>query len=42
MFLRHRCEAAWGKRLYWTNPTKSLDFKMKNCEDIREKYEAQI
>ena len=42
MFLRHCCEAGWGKRIYWTNPTKSLDFKMKNCDDIRQKYEAQI
>lgn len=42
LFLRHRHEPAWSKRIYWTNHTKSLEFKMKNCHDIREKHEGQL
>jgi hypothetical protein len=33
---------AWSKRVYWVNFTKSLEFKMKVHEDIREKHESQI
>ncbi len=33
---------AWGKRIYWINHTKSLEFKIKSYEEIREKYEKQV
>jgi hypothetical protein len=33
---------AWTKRIYWINQTKSLEFKIKSYEEIREKYEKQI
>lgn len=41
-FEKYHYQLAWSKRIYWINLTKSLDFKMKNCPDIREKYEKQI
>lgn len=34
--------SAWGKRIYWINQTKSLEFKIKSYEEIREKYEKQV
>ena len=34
--------AAWSRRIYWINQTKSLEFKLKTYEEIREKYEGQM
>lgn len=33
---------AWGKRVYWVNQTRSLEFKISSYEDIREKYDNQV
>ena len=42
MFSHSGFENAWSKRVYWINFTKSLDFKIKMNEDIREKHENQV
>ena len=42
MFNENGYSLAWGKRVYWVNYTKSLEYKMKISEDIRDKYENQI
>ena len=33
---------AWAKRVYWVNHTKSLDFKIKIREEIKQVYDSQI
>lgn len=33
---------AWGKRTYWINQTRSLEFKVKCYEEVRETYEKQV
>lgn len=35
-------QQGWGKRIYWINQTKSLEFKIKCYEEVREKYEKQV
>ena len=42
MFCAAGYETAWNKRVYWINHTKSLQFKMKLHEEIKEVYDKQI